>query len=1377
MASLEPLNWTIGQKEILFKSEIYNLLIYITRLETKKYSKYSSAVNFFDIELKPIITTKEIDFKSLFSLDNVDLMSLVVKSFYDKILSLYSDKRNLIGQIDLSMDTLNNKYIRSSWFKLYDPRSGDEITNLLTAQLLSALRSDTTLQMNSTFNLQFTISNLNLGVSLPSGRTPGTYLSTISVSNKLIQSDFLAPRIFFALLKQGIIDLSIIDTKINCLLISCTFSHFVYTKNMCIYNCLKIFKDRGFDTCINYFVKKYNIFPLIYLQNIGFFKTINHLSRRLERRIIILTKKSTKTKLLSVCFRSDNCSYNMLNSVLPIYLLITKNDSDAYHISFAHKFKISNNGVFCKFCVKNYSKNYHKCLFPICHLCQLHIYKADSQTYMSSYKFCNKSVDYDMSKSCIKCKNIFTNLDCFKRHLLNGKNKRMCLDFHKCNVCKKYAKHDKVTSEFKSHICGTIFCPKCLENHDLNSICFVTNKDISITKKQKIVYFLSINKTSDNYPIFAYTHKINIETLPSGQTNNYSIINNNISNATVIISKHYTGPLIKDYKYLYDKIINYSNINGENNINIFTETLSTLIFNYFKNFVTKKTIYIILCDAKTICILLDYVCKQNYTLIFGKLNSVIGFKTGSLVFKSISNFVDQDIIKTLVLFKTNSVFYSQIPKKINLINVLNNELLNISKDDFTIGEICGNSYTLYETISKDLSSIKDSNVHSFNLLCEITFKMFEANMNCLYQLAFMFKLIKNSLNIKNDGLIYWHKSLSQASNYLFRSQLSYNLPLLDSNEKCVLKNSSKLEIICCEILTDLHKYTCPNTSLYYSLINNNGQQFVDQKNKHLTIDFLCASCQNGYAIEGLFKIVRCKFHKLVNNSTFFGQTKSHLSKIALKNRTNFLTSNPNIKLTVFNSCCLKDIHNLKFLKNYFKLHLIRYNILKIKPKVNYLIQKYKDYYLNFDKQKFTRLAPQDVINTSLLESITPFCDLNMSKNPSTDMIFKIDLNSAYASSLNDMKLPHKTRGTTLVHNDAQSFYNELKHSKNIPVAYGRAFIVPPRYCKIANIIPFFSFKNGKDFSNNFILCRTCFLEHNISTCTHNDKLRGWYHTADISSFVFSDLTLGYCLNFTEITYFTQYRLYTELTNVSNIIINLKNNNGYFKMFSKSILLTGLGSFALNASKYSKITPIHNEIQLINSFSKNKNKNIDHYYFFGKNTDPFCFVEQKTNRSDHIRKPNNKICFLVFALASNHAKIKIYKDCMNLLIQKCLLLRIDVDSILFAINHVNQKNMVNKLLRGKSYKLESDQIIKAVSFKKRFYINIYTNNKYEFKCSGLSLPINEKFTLNLTQLICSFLEQNNFDHIFKSRIVDKSITRNCNISVLNSKPYGLQTDYR
>ena len=125
-----------------------------------------------------------------------------------------SEKDELVAQIDLFLDKLIIKYVQSNWFRL--DHSGTEIPNLylLTAQLLSAMRPDSTLQLNNSFILSMTVLNLRFSNILPSGWTQGNFNVTAKLCNNLMNNDFLAPRSFFSTLKQGYVDLSLLDNTI-----------------------------------------------------------------------------------------------------------------------------------------------------------------------------------------------------------------------------------------------------------------------------------------------------------------------------------------------------------------------------------------------------------------------------------------------------------------------------------------------------------------------------------------------------------------------------------------------------------------------------------------------------------------------------------------------------------------------------------------------------------------------------------------------------------------------------------------------------------------------------------------------------------------------------------------------------------------------------------------------------------------------------------------------------------------------------------------------------------------------------------------------------------------------------------------------------------
>ena len=109
--------------------------------------------------------------------------------------------------------------------------------------------------------------------------------------------------------------------------------------------------------------------------------------------------------------------------------------------------------------------------------------------------------------------------------------------------------------------------------------------------------------------------------------------------------------------------------------------------------------------------------------------------------------------------------------------------------------------------------------------------------------------------------------------------------MIESDESLILKGSSKYEIIISHLLSMLHEITCTtNVSSFNSFVTGDGSQFVDENGKKLSLDFFCQVCHIGIAIEGTYKLIFCRYHKLPTNGFFFGKTKKELYITSQNNR-------------------------------------------------------------------------------------------------------------------------------------------------------------------------------------------------------------------------------------------------------------------------------------------------------------------------------------------------------------------------------------------------------------------------------------------------------------------------------------------------------------
>ena len=149
--------------------------------------------------------------------------------------------------------------------------------------------------------------------------------------------------------------------------------------------------------------------------------------------------------------------------------------------------------------------------------------------------------------------------------------------------------------------------------------------------------------------------------------------------------------------------------------------------------------------------------------------------------------------------------------------------------------------TFLNSLIYEYNQIPTFSSKPFDLLYFIVYENYKAHLFALYKLDSMFHKIETDLDITNKTpLIFYHPSISQAGNWLFRSQLNHNLPIIQNKEICILKGSSKYELILCKVLSELHQITCSqNLYNFKSLVTGSGSQYLDQQSKKLTLDFFC----------------------------------------------------------------------------------------------------------------------------------------------------------------------------------------------------------------------------------------------------------------------------------------------------------------------------------------------------------------------------------------------------------------------------------------------------------------------------------------------------------------------------------------------------------
>jgi hypothetical protein len=149
--------------------------------------------------------------------------------------------------------------------------------------------------------------------------------------------------------------------------------------------------------------------------------------------------------------------------------------------------------------------------------------------------------------------------------------------------------------------------------------------------------------------------------------------------------------------------------------------------------------------------------------------------------------------------------------------------------------------------------------------------------------------------------IFCYNTLSNVGHYMFKASISKNCKLYSLPSQIRSdKNYSKIEIITCIILNDIHCQTCPEQDIY-SVISGDCSQFRPTGCK-VSADFFCGQCKTSYFIEGTFKS-SCYNHNTDTDKILLTDFNENLNR-KLETFKNFAKDYCK-RIVVLNECCLR----------------------------------------------------------------------------------------------------------------------------------------------------------------------------------------------------------------------------------------------------------------------------------------------------------------------------------------------------------------------------------------------------------------------------------------------------------------------------------------
>lgn len=1138
--------------------------------------------------------------------------------------------------------------------------------------------------------------------------------------------NFMATNTFFKYLKLGYVDLTQIDRFFNgqnCLLVNIGFASYMYTHGLDLQVALLEFTQKRGQ--FSEFMSINTATILAAFKQQGLVASIEHISKQINRPIVIISKSKTVKKHNEVVYISTNKHQYALKTKMPIYLLFEKD-----HVCFAYNFKLKPNSTFCYICIRNVRNGYHNCKKKMCRLCCRYI---SSKSENHTQDVCHSMNISDTSIACTTCNNIFTNESCFKMHSTLKRKRKFCLDYYRCSDCSQFVRN----GDSEEHIHNNRFCSTCKKYHKNDSICYISGMHFNKIKSKNDYKFLSVCLTLEGNPLFGIVSDIN-----SGNCW-----------TKVYLTNTYNGT-------------------DKSSIELGDKLSLTSIVNYLQGCKKGGRSMYIWCDRYTLNCLLSQIDSELTELSFGRHGTVSGFTVLNLHFRTLEGFID--LKPHIIAYLLNENMAKVVlPRNLTEATILANEWITVDNTNYDIQSYIGSKREHYDQLKVDINNISELSAYAADIFIQMSEFTFSIYLNSIFKLIEFYNSIKTKLSLKSNSFMLEHNSLAMAGNYLYRSMLANDsLPVINANMSNYIKNSSRIEFCTVELLKRLHQLTCKHRPSMSSLITNNGQQF---KINQYSADFHCSSCKTMYFINGAYKVDTCQFgHKHNLSHTFFGKSKTELAS-EFKSNLDIIINLTNNKLepVIFNECCIKSKNKIA-IKRHILTQLIKYKVPKAKLITVDLLADYKKLLKNYTTDKYKSIDYRHCVDLPFVTFVKPYFRLN-EKRLNHFSICKYDMKSAYPNQLKNILLPYQDAGVKFVFDEANHYFNTLISSgRHTQVTGFCRALITPSINEVTKICPFFAYKHGEGDSSeySFTLCRTCSINRsNYATCVHTDTERSFYVNTTICSLVFANVSLNYSVILTQLIVYERCKKYTEFSDVFNAIETLRQHNKFYKHFGKSICLQGIGSFSLNVDKYSSTKSLSTYASLAAQLTA-KPCVVKNYAFVG-DENPHCMVELD-NKPTFRKFVSPHINTLIYTLCSNSARVHLYKTLM-LIVQKfpdSNILRLDSDAVTLSVLN-SDRSAINALFKQQCFQLEQGDIQAVVSFKNRSYLTLDANtNSGILKTCGLSIPLAERFqNLDYDALSTDYIS--NIDKLKSaSRIICPQVIKHANYQCIESHPYGL-----
>ena len=1316
--------WQTGERKILYESRLFD--IYAVKIDAKRRTRFNSQIDQFRVG----ITLKQGEEDKLLVTDyNLAVLRPVLHKIYKEVLSTYIDKNGLIMQMNLGLAQLKKAWLKTGTFdpsKLSNEAFCDWLINLLEV----CVHSDD----------QLTLQGLQIDVIVTheGNHTVGcqnmimfNYMSQNCRSIARQASDNLQFQNlnFVKKLKFGLVDLTELDhnfTEGKCLELSLAFATLCEEK---LHNVIEALKTLIYKyECSPSFLLAESIVSSSKSNKTDFFASIEHYSKLLGRHIFVMCINNAGA--MEIFYKTD--IENAVPHNLPIYLLHTDpsfddNKNVASHCTYI--FEVNPNRThmkFCKICQKSFAKisrfSLHKCIIARCKGC-LNYYSQNNETISINGKAaCLSNYVKNIFKNCNLCGRLFTNLNCYEKHL---KEKKLACDtYRRCVKCKNmfYNKRGHI------HECYEKFCISCLSYHKQDQKeCYVKNIEQFSPKLDKIKpinFALHLSWSEDLLPILCLCSPVSDD--PKRDSN--IVYAKSAFNDSIV-----TMNRLDENKY--DFINNYAK--G-------TYTFDYVVYSllhFIERYSAPQNVAFITTNS---CF--EFICK-NMVGVNASFHyhgeSPASIKINNSVIKKLSSYFDNSKNSLALELGTVNCAIDVMPYRLKNCSQLDkNKCTELDIYEFPVENMFGSTYKEYKKLLQDRDNLgtiygtenQDRVLHfkilinQHMLLVKCTLKLQSVFSSLLTGVVAIATNGSDSTNTIGQALpsIFSYKSSTSAIFNMFLMVIpKKSLPILSSNVKSQarLVGVSKAEVVVSKFFYQLHKTKC-NTENIMSYISGDRSQFTTVQN--LSCDFYCSQCKLAIFVQGQYKS-SCKFHKNGRPHQFFGVSSQDMisrSTVKLRDFKRFAGKRVS-RIIEIDECCVYSRDTWQKGQNSIAMEVMKYGNYS-PADLETLQSSFRTMLSDYIIEDNLPLDYQKSVQSQIVESVQVMC--NSDENCA---IQRFDLSSAYVRCLENPTITFPMSSPLNIMHDAsgQSFVNDniLNNSSgNYPYCVIRARVFTNKVREVFRSMPYFSYSNTQG-KTSLTLCRMCSDTMHAESCAHTP-----YQQSFIVTCMSEDLRyaheLGYYFCVLEVHHWSKQAHYVGLSNLATLFLKTKDTKDKFiSKIVKKWILAGIGRWALNYTDFGSWKKLQNFVHLISLY---KNKYLKMYDIYSDNV---CYALLKDRHfSDQKKNYRSNVCPIVLSSICSAVKRKIHNDCVKVTLSNTLsLLRIDADCITVKVLLTQEsQSECNAIFSPNTdylrYKPECEKINRLMCFKKRSYSITY--DKYSIlKSCGFSASLQTRFS--------------------------------------------------